>query len=432
MLKKEILKAWMREHPSIETWLDRVGESTREPYLKHIYEFFQWLAKNGGEFKDKTPEQLLDLQENTRGRERFKQLQSIQRWIQEKRARLKTKEGMYSAVKSWYAHNHVELPRDPTFTLKSDIPPVNATMALGDLKKIILSSNRLYQAVFLIMFQGAMSEAEFDYFNQNCWPEVREQLNRGKQRLKIYLPGRKRNKNKRFYYTFIGRDAVEALRRYLKQRGPINNGKPIFLNEKGELLTSSAIRSYFRRHAMEIGVIKPVTPNCKACGGETRRVAKFIHSKRKIYYECLSCSKSILASKAPMHYFSIRYGVNPHEIRDVFRSEWDLSQAKGVAAEFFMGHSIDPNQYNKIMKLHPEWAEQQYALAEPYLNIFSEDPRSIPRDRAVALTARLQHLESALRFSLESQGLTKEVVEDVIKGRNPMLEYVDEKYVAEE
>lgn len=44
-----------------------------------------------------------------------------------------------------------------------------------------------------------------------------------------------------------------------------------------------------------------------------------------------------------------------------------------------MGHNIDPNQYNKIMKLHPSWAESQYELAEGYLNILSEDPRKIDR-----------------------------------------------------
>jgi len=49
-----------------------------------------------------------------------------------------------------------------------------------------------------------------------------------------------------------------------------------------------------------------------------------------------------------------------------------------------------------------------------------------------ALENELKRLQGALRFSLECQGLTKEVVEDVMKGRNPVLEYVDEKYVVEE
>jgi len=32
--------------------------------------------------------------------------------------------------------------------------------------------------------------------------------------------------------------------------------------------------------------------------------------------------------------------------------------------------------------LHPEWAEEQYAKIEPFLNIISEDPRKVSLDRA--------------------------------------------------
>lgn len=68
--------------------------------------------------------------------------------------------------------------------------------------------------------------------------------------------------------------------------------------------------------------------------------------------------------------------------------------AKGVAAEFFMGHDIDPNMYNKIMKLHPEWAEQQYAHAEPYFNIISEDPRKVSVNRVWELEQKLEALKA--------------------------------------
>lgn len=46
-----------------------------------------------------------------------------------------------------------------------------------------------------------------------------------------------------------------------------------------------------------------------------------------------------------------------------------------------MGHDIDPNDYNKIMKLHPEWVERQYSLADPNLYLMSEDPRRIGVDQ---------------------------------------------------
>jgi len=231
------------------------------------------------------------------------------------------------------------------------------------------------------MFQSSMGCAEFEYFNSNSWPEVKAQLEEGKQRVKVTLPGRKINKNQVPYYTFIGKDAVHALNTYLdKERGPIKNGEAIFLTEKGEPVTKKALERYFTRHGIKIGVIKRWTPQCPKCGGETRYSRTRRGEKQPTLYICNKCGRETPASeiKVPT---DIRYKLHVHEMRDLFRSEWDLSPSRSVVAEFIMGHNVDPNNYNKIMKLHPEWAEHQYELAEPYLNILSEEPRKIDRTR---------------------------------------------------
>jgi len=50
-----------------------------------------------------------------------------------------------------------------------------------------------------------------------------------------------------------------------------------------------------------------------------------------------------------------------------------------MAAEFFMGHvyQIDPNEYDKVFD-DRDYAAEQYLHAEPWLNILSEDPESMP------------------------------------------------------
>jgi len=288
---------------------------------------------------------------------------------------------MYSAVRSFYLHNRVPLPRDVTFQIRGDKPPVEAELTVDELRKIILSSNDMYQAVYLGMFQASMGCSEFEHFNTQGWPETKSQLEEEKHRLKVKFPGRKHARNKLPYYSFIGKDGVNALRNYLKStRGHIGAGEPIFVNKRGNPVGRGALERYFIRHACALGIIRQWTPQCPECGEDTRYTRPWKGQKQPVIYVCNKCKTETPASQIDVPK-DIRYRMHPHEMRDLFRSEWELSQAKGVCAEFFMGHDIDPNDYNKIMKLHPDWAERQYSLAEPYLNIMSEDPRRIGVDR---------------------------------------------------
>jgi len=229
------------------------------------------------------------------------------------------------------------------------------------------------------MYQSSMGLEEFIYFNTHSWPQVKEQLDQGKYLIRIDLPGRKHRNMKPGgqYFTFIGKDAIVKLRNYLEVRGqsyrkiprklpPLE--KAIFITENWRPLTKFAIMSYFKRHAWMLGMTK-------------RR-----HSDKYA-----------------------RYRVHVHEMRDTFRTEWNLTDAKGFMAEFFMGHVIDSNNYNKPMKM-PEWAEKQYSLAEPYLNILSEDPRTIKR---VALEAEIEKRVQA-RVENENKAL-KERMEKMEK-----------------
>ena len=419
-MKKEAVGKWADEHPTIKAWLNRLASSTQYNYLNAAYDFFNWISHQPG-YEDVTPEQLLEVQDKCQGRERFKQLAMLQTWIQQQNLRLGTKQIRYSAIRSFYEHSHVALPRDPTFRLRTDKPPVESELTIDDLKKVILSCNETYQAVYLTMFQGAMGCAEFEHFSHNSWPEVKPQLEEGKQRVKVTLPGRKLQKNKLPYYTFIGRDAVRVLNMYLgKKRGPIKNGEAIFLNEKGEPITTQALERYFTRHAIQVGVIKRWTPSCPKCGGETRYSRTWRGKKQPTLYVCNKCGKETRASEVEIPR-DVRYQVHVHEMRDTFRSEWDLSPARSVCAEFFLGHDIDPNNYNKIMKLHPEWAENQYALAEPFLNIMSEDPRRITTDRLEA------EVEKRVRERLADEHGRLEKLERELRAMRAQLKEVLEK-----
>ena len=151
-------------------------------------------------------------------------------------------------------------------------------------------------------------------------------------------------------------------------------------------------------------------------------------TKQMIFYVCVNCGSKTLPKDHKLDR-GVRYGISPHELRDLFRSEWELSSAKSVCAEFFMGHKIDPNMYNKIMKLHPDWAEEQYALAEPYLNILSEDPRKIPVNRVKHLEDQIQEerkeidrLKTELALALTSKGTLEARIEAIEKTMKELKE----------
>lgn len=393
MVKKTVLYEWRDKHPSVQKWLSRMAKSTRYNYLRYAYQFFEWLKNTEKKYSDIEPEELLTLQDHTHGRERFEQLDLLQTWINEQKVRIATKRQMYSAVRSYYAYGRVPLPQDRMFILRSEKTPINSEMTREDLQKIILSSNDTYQAVYLVMFQSAMGSGEFTYFNKNGWEEIKPQLEAEKQRLKVTLPGRKHARNQRPYFTFIGKDGVTALKKYLNtKRGKIGEGEAIILNERGDPITRDALESYFTRHAQKIGVIKRWTPKCGKCGGATHYKRKYTpRPKRKSYiaYLCNKCGNEIKASDIEVP-LDVRYKAHPHEMRDLFRSEWELSPAKPVVAEFLMGHDIDQNSYNKFYKTNPEWVKEQYAEAEQFLNILSNpEPRKVPINEVKELRKRL-------------------------------------------
>lgn len=349
MFAKDRREAWKNSHPSIKDWLEGLKPKSQYQYLFYSYKYFMWIEKEAPEpYRGKTPEQLLDMQDvsgKKSVRETFEQVKLLKTWLNSVKAAYKTIMLMKSSIYSFYAHNYVPLPKDLNFNVNPDRPSVNGHLTIDELRKIILSCNELYQSVYTIMFQSAMGQDEFLYFNTHCWNQVKEQLAKGKQRIRVDLVGRK-HRNLRpsgNYFTFFGRDGVTYLKKYLKHRQTLithsekapSLNEAIFINEKLRQLTTQDISTYFKRHAMRLGIIKKVH-------GDERT----------------------------------RYRVHAHEMRDTFRTEWNLTEAKPFMAEFFMGHSIDSNNYNKIMQ-RPEWAEQQYALAEPYLNILSEDPRTI-------------------------------------------------------
>lgn len=387
------------ESTEVQTWLSRVSPSTATNYQSWWNAWSKWLRVNGGEFKDMTPAELLKYQKNCSNGERYKILDVAQRYILSLQGRrASTKRNYYRMVRSFFSHNRAELPRDKNFKIKSEVPRVRGRLSIENVRDIALRSNSLYRAAILCMFQGALGLSEIEYWSKHGLADLKSQLKKNREIIKIHLPGRKRNRNEKPYITYIGGDAVDALKKYMTRRP--NIGDDIFINQTGKPLKRITFWHYWRRNLESMGLIeKELVKKMKMVDGEEVEVEEGVTSSR--------------------------YGYNPHEMRDLFRSQWEKSGASGSVAEYSMGHVVDALGYNKAAE-DEAWAEGQYRKAEPWLNIISDpstpygyitDVDAVDKIRGQSseiteMKHQMQTLQDQLQYMMQSSGGTGRVSPD--------------------
>jgi len=315
----------------VEHWRGRLADSTWY-VMKYLFrEYIEWLGEHGGVFSGFGPDELVEWQ---RGHPySYELLDLVQEWAQVRGRRVGYLEKRYGCVKSFFRHNRVALPEDPGFRLRGSKPPVSGSLTVPEFRRVLASCNRMYRAVFLCMFMGGLGAGELVYWSNHGLGELLEQLDRERY-IRVDLPGRKRRRNVTPYYTFLGRDAIDALRRYMEVR---REGNAIFLTQFGTPLCYKTMFTYWNDHQKRLGLI----PAENTDRGR-------------------------------------RYGKNIHEIRDLFRTRWRRSGVDTDYAEYFMGHTeaFDQDGYDKIYRDEAH-TKRMYMRAEPWLNIVSDEPDKI-------------------------------------------------------
>jgi len=320
----------LKESQSVRTWLSGLTPVVARNYLSNFSLFYRWLNEKDGPFKGKSPDELIEYQKNADNKNHYKILDEIIDWIRSMgELRRATKKTRYASIRSFFMHNRAELPRDPSFRIRATIPKTTGKLNVEHIKKVVNASNKVYRAILLSFFQGAMDTTIFEYWNENGWPALKESLRSDPDVIKIDLPGRKHQRNITNYYTFIGRDAIKAIKTYLPLRP--EGGSYIFYNKDGKPITKANLQLYWMRQLLTLGLIDKQ------------------HKGRKN-----------------------RYGMNLHEMRDVFRSQWTKSGVDKDVAEFCMGHQVDPLFYDKAYR-DVTWVQRQYENAMERLQIESSN-----------------------------------------------------------
>jgi len=363
------------DDPCVKAWMGRVNGASRA--FGVFKRFWTEALSKSKPFLGMSPSVVVEWQANARGRESYLVKGLAQQWINgHGKWRIKTKQSYMSHISSFFMHNHAPLPPDPSFHFTSEEPPVEGLLTYERFKIVLLSSKKMWRAIFLMMAQSLMGCGELAYVNTHHAELVLESLTKNVGIFKLGLPGRKRNRNVKNYYTMLSTksDWADAMRIYLKARADLPRSI-LFRNNKGNPVSEADIRRYFHMRAVQTGIVKQASPTC-TCGGETVRTRK----GTKLTYKCRECGKVEWASNVDWNGKTVRYGVNPHEIRDLMRSRWRASGAKTVVAEYMMGHTekIDPNEYDN-MSYTPSDPIVEYRRALPWLNILSHDPERVDR-----------------------------------------------------
>jgi hypothetical protein len=316
-------------------WLGRLDVHTRGPNRTNLERFMRWVRKQP-DWADATARDLLV--RHVESDDQYVVLDLLQGYVNSLVLRKNTKRKAYSAIRSYFAHNRCALPDDPSFRIRGDRPPIEAKLTVKDVQEACSAASVRYRSVILVKWQSFMDNERLIQANLHCAEQVVKQIQMGVSPVKIDLPGRKSNENdsEGRFYTFIGKDAVEALVKYFEEeRGWPRKGQPLWLKPNGSPLTKSGFEAGWLRLFRHMGKI----------------------SKRK----------------GPM---GSRYGYNLHEMRDNATTYLHThAKAEGFdmdCVKFWCGQvgEIDPLKYDKFYK-DTEYVRNQYLIAEKYLNIIS-------------------------------------------------------------
>ena len=265
-------------------------------------------------------------------------LDLVEQFVQGLQLRKTSKKHALTALRSFFLHNRAELPRNPNFRVISQRPSVRGLLSAKDVVELCHAATVRFRSVILFKWQSFTDTARLLYANEHCSDQIVQQIQQHILPVRIDLPGRKVNENdiEGEYFTYIDKDAVDALEKYFdERRGWPRKGEPMWLQKDGRPLTHWTFDQTWLRLLRRVGKIPP--------------------------------------SEGPR---GSRYGYNPHEMRDEATTRLHISlKAQGFdmdCVKFWCGQvgQVDRLKYDKFYK-EQTYVRDQYQIAAPYLNILS-------------------------------------------------------------
>lgn len=344
----------MKENPPVANWLGRLTTPETRNVFGQAFEAFCIWSKN-------TPQELLsmrreDLKNPDDG---YRTLELVEQFIMkgEYPDRRKGREGktvkvaetgrarreLYlTAIKSFFAHNRLELPRDKTFkiTEADNVPQQETFMELDTARKIITCLKEPYRTLASAALYGGLGRKEALSLNR-MWPTIEKQLKDERDPVRIDFA--KRKSNPRPYFTFL---PAKLLRPYAGKEIPFG---------------------VYTKHS------------------KTKRLRTMNESDLHVAWR-FAKKRAGIEGKQTFHM-----------LRDLLVTTFYRITADTITAQFLTGHGVDANQYLQIMKA-PERAEKEWSKYRQFLDsgVSDETTRQIrEQERTITdLRERLARLEA--------------------------------------
>jgi len=325
------------------------GVTAKRSAERALLKWYLWLQEENTTLKGLTPSELVEYSNK-------KEIELIlEDYINEKLEqglRYSTLMSYYARIRGFFRDALEPLPTSQSFTnrikAQVEVEKVENNLSPIFIRRVLDGMRQAPKTAVLCMFQGCMDRARFTYWNETGYADLMKQLDSGEDVIKVSFKGRKKNSNK--FYTFIGRDSIEALKDYFKgdrirDRVKSNENKEyIFYTTRGTKMGGDQVADVW------INAVK----------------------------------RHIEVDSTPSR--STRYGTGLHNLRDVYSTTLNkVDNLKTWVIEFFMGHVVDSNGYNEAMN-DEDFMRSQYKIAEPHLNLFSDE--TTPFDYIAKSSAR--------------------------------------------
>ncbi|MFB0523489.1 MAG: tyrosine-type recombinase/integrase [Candidatus Bathyarchaeia archaeon] len=293
------------------------SKATLYQYTFGVHRFCQWLGKSPDEivrdvlFKEKTGEDYVKIIDSFIGD------------LQAGNLAPGTINNHVKGVKALFRVNGVSLAipyRLPKYTMYSDRAPTPE-----ELSEVMGVANIKEKTAVSIL---ALSGMRLGTLVKLTYGHVRKDLEAGIMPVHIHVEKEITKGKYRDYDTFLGREAVEPLKAYLKiRRQGTRKIPPEGLTNKSPLIRNEAI-----------GEIRPITP---------ASISSLVH---KLFFRAGIIRKGEAK----------RYQVRPHSLRKYFRTQMGaISTIPTDYIEYMMGHTI--STYNDIRMKGVEYLRDLYA-----------------------------------------------------------------------
>jgi len=318
----------LEEFEEVRRWLNNVKEGSKPSYRAGLRLFCEWCNLNPSELLDEAEEDRKKSRRE-RGKPEARLMEFYNYLINEKKVAKKTATLYFTAVRSFYKWNGFPLNvKTPKAAPKKENRKAVITPEI--VKKLVDHAPTLRdRAIILFLFQGGFDVSTLCSLN---YGDVKNELEAGKIPMMVHVV---REKEEVEYFTFVGRDAVEALKAYLNDRKAkgeeLKYDTPLFIKDKAkrrkrERINPHHIQNMLRETAIKAGLI----------------------------------------TKEEMEKVDFN-PYRPHALRAAFSSILRLNGFDPVLVDFMMGHSIPYNGAYLIPP--PEEVRKKYAEVEAQLSI---------------------------------------------------------------